>query len=181
MNLFRLSIGGLVAMLATGPVLAAPTQGTLGSTSTGSLSISASVPNRVQITGLTDINFADADPTVSAVKAQNVCVWSNTASRGYTLTATGSGTGGAFTLASSAANPVPFSVEWSGTSAQSSGATLTAGAALTGLTSGATSPTCNSGPGSSASLIVRIGANDLQTMAAGANYGGTLTLLVAPQ
>lgn len=170
----------LVAMSKGAPVLAA-TQGTAGSTSTGSVTITASVPNRTQITGLTDISFANADPTTTATSTQNDCVWSNTATKGYSIKATGSGTAGAFTLASGALTPVPYTVQWSQTSGQASGTSLTAGSALTGQVSTATTPTCSSGPSSTSSLIVSIAASDLQNMVAATSYTGTLTLLVTPQ
>jgi hypothetical protein len=87
----------LLAVGADSGALAA-SQGTLGSTSTGSLSISASVPNRIQLTGLTDVAFTNQDPSTAASNAQNLCVWANTSTKGYNVTATGSGSGGAFTL-----------------------------------------------------------------------------------
>jgi hypothetical protein len=176
---FSLPAACIAALMANGTALAA-TQGSLGTTSTGSISIGASVPNRVQISGLADVSFANQDPATPAANAQNVCVWSNTSTRGYNVTATGSGAGSAFTLAGGAST-VPYAVEWAGSSGQSSGTALTSGAALTGLTSTATSATCASGPGSSASLIVRISTANLQTMEAATAYTGTLTLVVAPE
>jgi hypothetical protein len=176
---FRVSAACIAALLVQGTASAA-TQGSLGSTSTGSISIGASVPNRVQLTGLTDVSFLNQDPASAATNAQNVCVWSNTTTRGYNVTATGSGAGSAFTLANGALT-VPYSVEWSGSSGQGSGTALTAGAALTGLTSTATNATCSAGPGSTASLIVNISAPSLQGMLAATTYTGTLTLVVAPE
>lgn len=168
------------AAAMTSNVAFAATQGTAGSTSTGTVSISASVPSRVQLSGLSDVTFANQDPAVDASNAQNVCVWSNTITRGYRVTATGSGASSAFTLANGA-DTVPYSVEWAGTSGQSSGTALAAGTALTGLTSSATNPTCSAGAAASASLVVKIAAADLQAMQAAATYSGTLTLLVAPE
>src|SRR3712207_6597370 len=78
------------------------TDGTLGSTSQGSITINASVASRVQISGLADVTFNAVDPASAAANAQNVCVWSNTSTKGYRITATGSGTANAFTLASGA-------------------------------------------------------------------------------
>jgi hypothetical protein len=184
MDMNRASIGWslaacLAALLASGTALAA-TQGNLGSTSTGTVAIGASVPNRVQISGLTDVTFANQDPATPAANAQNVCVWSNTSTKGYNVTATGSGAASAFTLANGAST-VPYSVEWAGSSGQSSGTALTTGSALTGLTSTATSANCASGPSSSASLIVKISTASLQGMQAATNYTGTLTLVVAPE
>ena len=170
----------LSAVLLCGQAHAA-TQGSLGATSTGSVSITATVPNRAQITALSDVTFTNADPTVAASNAQSVCVWSNTATKGYSITATGSGTAGAFTLASGVLTAVPYSVQWSQTSGQSSGTTLTTATALASLVSTATKPTCTSGPATTASLIVTIGTTDLQNMVAGSSYAGTLTLLIAPQ
>ena len=169
------------AMLLTHGVAMAATQGTLGATSTGSITITASVPNRTQITGLTDINFTNADPSTAATSSQNDCVWSNTATKGYSIKATGSGTSGAFTLASGALTPVPYSVQWSQSSWQTSGTSLTAGTALAGQVSTATTPTCSSGPSTTSSLVVSIGSTDLQNMVAATSYTGTLTLLVTPQ
>lgn len=159
----------------------AATNGTLGATSQGSVTINASVASRVQISGLADVTFSAVDPATAATNAQNVCVWSNTTTRGYRITATGSGAASAFTLSSGVLPVVPYSVEWAAATGQSSGSTLTAGTALTGLASTATSPTCSSGASSSASLIVKMAAADLSNMQAGPTYSGSLTLLVAPE
>lgn len=174
-----LSAAFLAAVLAHGTAMAA-TQGTLGTTSTGSISIGASVPNRIQLSGLTDVSFTNQDPATAASNAENVCVWSNTSTKGYNVTASGSGAGNAFTLANGALT-VPYSVEWAGSSGQSSGTALTSGSALTGLTSTATNATCSAGASSSASLIVKISSANLQSMQAATTYTGTLTLVVAPE
>lgn len=169
----------LATTLASGAGATA-TQGTLGATSQGSITISASVPNRIEISGLTDVSFLNQDPSTAASNAQSVCVWSNTSTHGYNVKASGSGTSSAFTL-SNGSGTVPYSVEWAASSGQSSGTALTAATALTGLTSNATSPDCSSGPTASASLIVKMTAANLQTMQAASTYTGTLTLLVAPE
>jgi hypothetical protein len=172
-------IAATSTIASSGPASAA-TQGTAGATSTGSISITASVPNRTQITGLSDISFTNADPTTTATSTQNDCVWSNTATKGYSIKATGSGAAGAFTLASGGLT-VPYSVQWSQSSGQSSGTSLTAGTALSGQVSTATTPTCSSGPSTTSSLIVSIASSDLQNMVAATSYTGTLSLLVTPQ
>ena len=166
------------ALSVPGSAIAA-TQGTLGSTSTGSVSISATVPGRVQISGLTDIAFGTVDPTSAASQSENICVWSNTSGRGYQVTATGSGASNAFTL-TDGTNTLPYSVEWAGSSGQSSGTALSTGTALGSLTSTAINPTCSAGPSASASLVVKMTAASLQAAVA-SSYTGTLTLVVAPQ
>ena len=170
-----------VLLIGSSGVAQASTQGTTGATSTGSVTINASVPPRVRISKLTDVNLTNSDPSADAVNAQNVCVWSNTATRGYRVTATGSGSSNAFALVSGTLPEVPYSVEWAGTSGLSAGSALSTTVPLTGLTSSATRADCSSGPADSASLIVRIGAPELQSMPASTSYSGTLTLVVAPE
>lgn len=174
-----LTVFAVAASLVATPAFAA-TQGTLGATSTGSLTITASVPSRARITGLSDVAFTNQDPATAASDAQNVCVWSNTATKAYTVTASGSGTANAFTL-TNGSSTVPYSVAWASSINQTSGSALTSGTASASLTSSATHQTCASGPTASASLIVGIATTDLGNMSAGSNYTGTLTLLVAPQ
>jgi hypothetical protein len=157
----------------------AATQGTIGSTSTGTVGISATIPAKAQISGLADIAFGTVDPASAASQAEDVCVWSNTSGRGYQVTATGSGASSAFTL-SNGAGTLPYSVEWAATSGQTAGTGLVSGTALTGLASTATAPGCTSGPTSSASLVVKMTAANLQAAVA-STYNGTLTLVVAPQ
>jgi len=168
----------LGASVFVGPAHAA-TDGSLGATSTGTVSISASVPSRARITGLTDVAFTGQDPATPASNAQSICVWSNTSTKAYSITATGSGTSNAFTL-TNGTGTVPYSVEWSATSGATSGSALTTGSASSSLTSSATSQNCSSGPTSSASLIVKMSTTDLGTMTGGSSYTGTLTLLVTP-
>jgi hypothetical protein len=162
----------------------AATQGTAGTTSTGSVVINASIAARVRISNLTDLTFADSDfaPVIgtgnSVQKTENVCAWSNNADRSYFITASGSGSANAFTLAS-ASNPViPYGVSWAQSTGQTTGAALTAATKSSKLISSATTSTC--GGGGSATLIVAIAGADAETMLAGAAYTGTLTLLMTP-
>jgi len=171
----------VLAICSTAGAAEASTQGSLGTTSTGSVTINASVPARVKISGLTDVDLTNVDPSVDASVAQDICVWSNTATSGYQITASGSGAANAFTLANGALPVVPYSVEWADTSGQTTGSLLASGTALTGQVSSATNSNCASGPASSASLIVKVGAADLQAMPAATIFTGTLTLLVAPE
>lgn len=175
----KLGLGAL--LLCSAGAAQASTQGSFGATSTGSVTINASVPSRVRISGLSDIDLTNANPAADASVAQNVCVWSNTATRGYRVTATGSGAANAFTLANGALPVVPYSVEWSGSTGQTTGTALTTGSALVAQTSTATVSDCSSGPASTASLIVKIGSPQLQAMPAATTFTGTLTLVVAPE
>ena len=177
-NMTRMLAVGAASILAVAPAHAS-TQGTLGSTSQGSVVINVSVPSRVQITGLTDVEFNAVELGSAASRPQSPCVWSNTATKGYTITASGSGTAGAFTLASGQLTPISYGVQWAQTSGQTTGTALVPSAASTSFVSTALLPGCG-GIGTSSSLIVTVAAAQLETMASQTTYTGTLTLLVNP-
>lgn len=134
----------------------------------------------VRITKLSNASFG----TISSfgtdrTRNQNVCVYSSNLDGGYNVTATGSGSGGAFTLSGSGA-ALAYEVQWSDASGQSSGTSLSPGVTFPGLTSGATSTNCRTGPSTTASLIVLIRASEASSATA-ASYSGTLTLMVGPE
>ena len=136
--------------------------------------------DKARITGLTDVAFGTiANLSVDAIQAQNVCVYSSSATSGYNVTASGTGPGGNFEL-SSGSLPLPFEVQWSATSGQGSGTQLSPNVPLTGQVSNATQQSCNSGPASSASLVVILRSSALSSATAGI-YNGTLTLVVGPE
>lgn len=136
--------------------------------------------NNVRITNLSDVAFGTlANLGSDAVSIQNVCVFANTASNGYTITASGSSSGGSFALGSGP-NLLDYEVQWSPSPGQSSGTALSPNVSLTGLFTTATQQTCNSGPASSASLILVLRSSALSSAAAG-SYSGTLTLVLGPE
>lgn len=135
---------------------------------------------QVQISKLSDVTFGTiTDFTTDSVSAQNVCVFSSTAQNGYTIRATGNGAASAFTLANGPA-ALPYEVQWSDKTGRTTGTSLTSNVTLTGQRSNANNGPCSSGPATTASLIVIIRASSLGS-AAGGNYNGTLTLLIAPE
>ena len=178
----RAALACAIASLALAePAFAVPVQGTLGPTSTGSIDIEASIPGLVQVSSLRDVNFDIVDPSVTATDAQNICVFSNTPTRGYNITATGDGAANAFTLANAAAATIAYSVEFADTTDQTTGDVLAPGTPLTGQTTTAISIACLVVPLAAASLIVSITPEEQQKMVGGQSYTGTLTLLVAPE
>lgn len=171
-------VGSAIAILLAVPAVAA-SQGTLGATSTGTVTITASIPQRAGITSLEDVSFINQDPDEAAFGVQKICVWSNTLSRTYSITASGSGIGRAFALANER-REVPYSVHWTSVSDRGGGASLSSGVASPTVVTAATQQECKSGPSASASLVVRIEPDDLQAMEPGATYVGFLTLMVSP-
>jgi hypothetical protein len=181
----RAGAAAIIALACSSAAVAVPTQGTFGATSTGIVNITASVPGRVQITGLSDVAFTNQDPATAASNAQNVCVFSNTSGKKYNITATGNSGGAvggtAFTIGGTGLTAVPYTVDWAQTSGAASGTALTSTTLLGGQTSSATSPTCASGPTTTATLFVKMSTAALQAMQSSTTYSGTLTLLVGPE
>lgn len=149
------------------------------------LLVSAGTPafaesNKVRITQLQDISFGTVtNLTSDSVQSENICVYASTATNGYNVRAFGSGSGGAFTLASGTDN-LPFEVEWSGAPGQNTGSRLTPNAPLAGQISNATQQTCASGPAASASLILILRSAAL-TQASAGTYNGSLTVVISPE
>lgn len=176
------------SMLISGEILAAPTQGTLGATSTGIVNITVTKAAQAQISSLSDMalpsySIGGGDQALNTT----ACVYST--SGDYTIKATGNGASSAFTITDGgvgALHVVPYTVVWdSGGFGALTGVTT---AALTTNTTSATlhnaavdSATCvgvaDTGP--TAKINVGILGTDLDGAAAGV-FTGTLTLLVTP-
>ncbi|HJR82855.1 MAG TPA: hypothetical protein VJ775_02905 [Sphingomicrobium sp.] len=140
----------------------------------------AAASNKVRITSLSDVAFGTiANLGVDAVRSQSVCLYADTSTNGYTITATGTGPAGTFQLTSGLA-AMTYEVEWSSSAGQSTGLQLTPNVPLTGQVSPATHQTCNNGPATSASLILMLRSSALSSAQAG-TYNGTLTLIVGPE
>ena len=140
----------------------------------------AALADKVRITSLSDVNFGMiANPQVEARRSQNMCVYSNGTGMTYSVSASGTGNGASFVL-TSGANSLPFQVEWSDSTGQSSGVSLSPATPLTGQRSSATQQFCNSGPATSASMIIVLRPSDL-TQAREGNYAGTLNLLISAE
>lgn len=136
--------------------------------------------SKVRITKLVDVAFgAVANLGVDSARSQSVCLYADTPTNGYTVTAVGSGVGGAFDLSSGTAT-MPFAVAWSSSGGQTAGTQLTPNVPLTGQVSTATHQTCNNGPATSASLVVILRSTALSSAMAG-SYSGTLMLIVGPE
>jgi hypothetical protein len=140
---------------------------------------SAAPSDKVRLSGLADVAFGTIDPAADQTSSQNLCAFSNSSTGGYSVTASGSGSGGAFTLAS-AADELPYEVRWAGTTGQANGTAVTAGTIVSGFTSAASQQTCNSGPAASATLTVIVRATSLGSVQAG-SYAGTLQITIAPE
>ena len=135
---------------------------------------------KVRITNISDIDFGLlANVQVDSRRSQNLCLYSNSSGGAYSVAASGSGPGSAFTL-SNGANSLAYEVEWSDQSGRSSGVGINPNILLTGRTSSASHQFCNSGPAASASLIIVLRSAELGQAREG-SYSGSLTLLISAE
>lgn len=165
------------AMIASGALTAAgvaiaANDGSTGATSTGDLDITAQIPDLVRITKLTDIDLGSWDGSTDMTGSDTVCVWSTT--RAYTVTATGDGAGGAFTL-SDGTNTLPYAVSWEDDSTNSE--SLSSGSPSGSMSATTNSASCSGG--TNATVSVTVTSANAAGVPAG-TYNGTLTLEVAP-
>jgi len=145
----------------------------------GMLPSSAYAANdKARISGLADVAFGPVSTATDTPISQDVCAYSSSATNGYSVTATGSGGGGAFTLSSGAAQ-LPYDVLWADSAGQPNGTALSAGTTTSGFISTAGQQGC-SNPTASATLTVVIRAASLGTALAG-SYTGSLQITIAPQ
>jgi len=135
---------------------------------------------KVRVTNLSDVDFGlITNLQAESRRSQSICLYSNSAGNAYSVTASGSGPGGSFALANGSSS-LAYDVEWSQQSGQTSGTLLSANGTLTGQTSAATHQFCNSGPPTTASLIIVLRPASLSQAREG-SYNGSLTLLIAAE
>ena len=170
----QVALGGVLAAAATGSFAA--TQGTTGFTSTGTVDIDLTVADEVRIFDLVDITLPFTGADVQGTSA--ACIYRNSGTT-YTVTASGSGTAGAFTLEDfPLTNTVPYTVTWDDDGAGPGTPTaMTTGTALPADNAQGSPTTCASGP--NATIEVEVLATDVVGLPAD-TYSGTLTLVVAP-
>jgi hypothetical protein len=179
MNLSRVGITLAVAVFgaAAAGMANAATDGNLGATSQGTLTISLTIDPLVQISDLDDITLPTFTGTGPVSGSDDVCVYSNNG--GFDITATGSGASSAFTLAGTGTNTIPYSVAWANSSGATSGTSMSTSVPLDNqvatFTGGA-----DCGGGTNTTVLVTVGAADLN-VAPTDTYAGILTLMVAPQ
>ena len=158
----------------------AATDGSLGTTSTGTVVVSITIPALVQITGLSDITLGSAS-TFPVTGNTTACIYSNVASPlgSYYVTASSLNTSGAdFRVKDSGMNYITYSAYWHNTSAATQTTALTSGTKTAQQTGGsAISLTC--GGGANANFNINFSETQVQAAPA-ATYTDTVTLLITP-
>jgi hypothetical protein len=173
----------VIVALSASQVSVAATQGTPGPTSTGTVTINASITPEVNITNLNDFTFTATELRTAlntgadGTQFDGVCVWSNNPDRSYFITATGNGASNAFRL-SDGIRTLAYTVQWADNTAGVNMTTLTSGVKSSAFSSPAGTPDCGGSPRSS--LRITIANAAIASMEATTTYTGVLTLLVSP-
>ena len=135
----------------------------------------AAVGTSILVNNLTDLNFGTWSGIGQLRLTEDICVGTNAAPYRYSITVTGSGAGGAYTIGNGV-TALPYTLEYRDRSGGF--AAMTSGTALTNQR-GDTIATCTGG-GQNGRLRVTFQEADLLVATAG-NYNGALTLVVAPE
>lgn len=156
------------------------TQGTLGTTTTGTVNVSITIPPLVEVTGLTDITLGSTS-SFPATGNTTACIYSNVTSPAgsYYVTATSQNSSGAnFRVKDSGTNFIVYSAFWNNTSAATQNTALTSGTKTAQQTGGnATSLTC--GGSANANFNLSFSAAQVQGVQA-ATYTDVVTVLITP-
>lgn len=141
------------------------------------IDLSVTIPAIIRVGNVDDVVLGLFDGVNDQSGVDTLCVYRNGGTL-YSVILSGSGTGGAFTLANGAV-AVPYAVTWDD---GNGAATVTPGVALLNRDNAFNAnSSCNAGAADSATLGINVLASDLLSAMIPGQYAGTITILVAPQ
>jgi hypothetical protein len=172
-----LTVAVAALVFAVGPSLAA-TQGSLGSTSTGTAVISLSKGFNALINQIGDLALGSWSGTGDLTDNDDVCVGTTNVTGNYGVTVSGSGTANAFTI-TNGSQTLAYNAFWNDVTGTTGRVSVTTGTLLTGQTGAGTTANCN-GTNTNANISVVIPEANLQAATA-STFTGTLTLTISPE
>jgi hypothetical protein len=174
-----LALALLATAVGAGEALAA-TQGTLGSTSTGTSLISLTIPTLYKITDVADIALGTYSGSGTMSGNDDLCVYS-TGSTSYHVQMTDDATNTPANFAVDNAGhtvSIPMAVKWNSTTGTAGNSAVTYNTAFAGTNANTSAADCSVG-GKSANVQVNFIQADLQAAPA-APYSTTLTMIIEP-
>lgn len=176
----------ILSSLVIAPFAMAATQGTSGTTSTGTAQVGITKGDGTRVSALNDINFGVGNTAPSAKQFDDICIYATTGGYSITATSQGNGTGGGqFRMVDTATNEfIRYFVEFRTDTASQAGTALahnvTLGTAAAPLGNADTvSDDCTAGANLNARLIYSVDAATFNA-ATPSTYTDTLTVVVAP-
>lgn len=176
-----LTLLAITTALASGNAVGAA-DGSVGSTSTGNVSVSASLPTLVNVSSLNDIDFGSITDLSSDAEAGDVsiCVYNNKNSDYHVKISSANNDGGNFRLFNGGSNYMPYDVYWyEGAFFTEKEHALVHNTAKKMVSAHNNSISCNSGSENNASLKLNLPASSLSGSPEG-SYSDTLTIEVSP-
>ena len=158
------------------------TQGSAGSSSSGTVDISISKVGSAHISDVEDANFGVWSGSGNLVNNDDICVYADSAGGTYNVTITGDGPSNSFQINDGEGHYMNYDVRWNDEAGtNTNGNNLTPGVILTGQTgANTTSINCNNGANLNSRMRIRILEADLMTAFA-TTYSGTVTIIVAAE
>lgn len=177
MRLFRI-LFFFVILCASSRIFA--TDGTLGTTSTGTVTVSITIPSLVQVSGLGNLALGSAT-SFPVTTSTTGCIYSNVSSPSgsyYVTVSSANASSGAFRVKNSGTDYIVYSAFWNNTSSPLQTTSLTSGTKTAQQTGGsATRLDCGGSP--NANFNVSFSASQVQGAPAAA-YSDTVTLVISP-
>ena len=168
---------GVLALCLLPANAMAASDGTIGTTSTGTAVISVTIPKLIRARSFSDFNMSASYPGTGDLNANDdLNISTNYATAGYRLTGTGTGASSAFTV-TDGTQTIAYNAYFNDVSGTTGRVALATGTPLTAQTGAATtlaSATLN------ANLSIEMLQANLQAVNAGA-YTGTITLVFTPE
>lgn len=165
------------ALLLSGGIAHAASDGTLGGTSTGTADVTLDIGTQVQVTDFADLALGTYSGTGNLTGNDDLCVYTNDGTAQYDVTVDDNVATGGFQVADGG-NEITMTASWNDASGTAGAASLTAGTVLDAQTNANTTAT-NCGGVLNSNISVTLLATALQAAPAG-NYSTTLTVLVEP-
>jgi len=171
----------LAATLATLTCQAlAATDGTLGATSTATSTVSLTIPQRYQITGISDFAFGNYSGSGDLTSNDDVCVYTNDSTRQYKVRITDSSSlsPSGFSVQNAAGTAhIAYTVKWNNQSGTNGNQNVSYNSHVNGENANNSSASCNGAR--NANLQVNVAQAALQAASGGA-YSTTLTVVIEP-
>ena len=137
------------------------------------LGIQSANAQLVRISGMDDFAFGSWSGSGNLTSSSTVCIYRSSGGGNYSVTASGSGAGSSFTVASGGST-IAYQVRWKQVGNSFSTLTASSPSSFAGASS---SLTC--GGSDNAEMEVQFSAANLGAASAG-SYSGTLTFIIAP-
>lgn len=160
-------------------------QGSLDSNeSQGNIYLDLRIADIVLISNLEDFDFSNWNLTAQDVieQSDDVCVYSNKLmNRKYAITASGTGTGSAFTVTNEAGEEIPYQVYWNDSAGIDNGRSELISNKILNNQKDASIDSLDCGGDDNARISIAFSRDNIEAAIIGGTYNGTLYIAISPE